>query len=431
MKMRGVLVASVALATAVAAGPAAHERPSAEIVIEWNQIVQNTIPGAGGVMAPRFYSMVHIAMFDAVNAIERDYSPYRVALRERGRGSSEAAAAQAAHDVLVGLNPAGAATYATALQGQLGTRPSEFTRRGAAVGARVAKEILAWRQQDGWIATGLPPYVEPALPGRWQPTPPNNPAAAFTHLQRATPMALLTSTQFLPPPPPQLTSAAYATDLLEVQSLGRFDSTARTPEQTQIARLWASVSADGAGTATHNFAIWNNITRDAVRERRLSLVDGARAFALVNVAIHDGLHTTQASKFVYGLWRPVTAIRGANDDLNPATEPDAAWLPLITTPPYPSYAGNMACIGASAARALQLTFGTDDTAITATWKQSNGADISREFDSFSALADDQYMARIWGGVHYRFDQVAGQRIGHQVAEFVFTNFMTRRGGSDD
>ncbi len=143
------------------------------------------------------------------------------------------------------------------------------------------------------------------------------------------------------------------------------------------------------------------------------------------------MHTTQASKFVYGLWRPVTAIRGALDDLNPATEPDAAWLPLITTPPYPSYAGNMACIGASAARALQLAFGTDDMAITATWKQSNGPDVSHQFDSFSALADSQYMARIWGGVHYRFDQVAGQRIGNQVAEYVFMNFMARRDGRDD
>jgi hypothetical protein len=431
MNKRRVFVASMAVATALAAGPDAHERPSAEVVIEWNQIVQNTIPGAGGVLAPRSYSMVHIAMFDAVNAIEREYSPYRVALRERGRGSSEAAAAQAAHDVLIGLNPSAAATYDAALDAQLGPRPTEFARRGAAIGARVAKEILTWRQEDGWIATGLPPYVEPALPGRWQPTPPNNPAAAFTHLQGATPMALLTPTQYLPPPPPKLTSAAYATDLLEVQSLGRFDSSARTPEQTQIARFWASVSADGAGTATHNFAIWNNITRDAVRERRLSLVDGARVFALVNVSIHDGLHTTQASKFVYGLWRPVTAIRGALDDLNPATEPDAGWLPLITTPPYPSYAGNMACIGASAARALELAFGTDDMAITATWKQSNGPDVSHQFDSFSALADSQYMARIWGGVHYRFDQVAGQRIGNQVAEYVFMNFMARRDGRDD
>jgi hypothetical protein len=429
-----LLAATVALAIVAGTGHQsyeAHERSSAAVVIEWNQIVQDTIPGAGGVLAPRFYSMVHIAMFDAINAIEREYSPYRVRLREPGRGSAEAAAAQAAHDVLVGLNGPSAAVYDAALARQLGSRPSDHTRRGAGIGARVAKEILAWRQADGWIVSGLPPYEELDLPGRYRKTPPNNPAAAFMHLQNAIPMALLTSTQYLPPPPPLLTSGTYATDLSEVQSLGRFDSQARTHEQTEIARLWASLSINGSGTATHNFAIWNNITRDAVRDRRLSLVDAARVFALVNVSIHDGLHTTQASKYVYHLWRPVTAIRNAQNDLNPATEPDPEWLPLITTPPYPSYAGNMACIGASAARALQLAFGTNDAAVTATWKQSNAPDVSYQFTTFSAAADQQYMARIWGGVHYRFDQVAGQRIGNQVAEFVFANYMSPRGSWND
>jgi hypothetical protein len=152
----------------------------------------------------------------------------------------------------------------------------------------------------------------------------------------------------------------------------------------------------------------------------------------VNVAIHDGLQTTQTSKFVYGLWRPVTAIRGADDDLNPATDADATWLPLITTPPYPSYAGNMACIGASAARALQLAFGTNDIPVTATWRQSNGLpDVSRGFDGFWEVAEDQNMARIWGGIHYRFDQVAGQQVGRQAAEFVFANFMNPRRDWDD
>ena len=407
-------------------------RSAPTVLIEWNQLVQDTIPGAGGPMAPRFYSMVHIAMFDAVNAIEREYAPYRVRLREQGRGSPEAAAAQAAHDVLVGLNVPSAPVYGAALERQLGPNPSEYVRRGAAVGARVAKEVLAWRQNDGWIVTGLPPYVEPMLPGRWRPTPPNNPAATFTHLQNAAPMALLSPTQYLPVPPPSLTSERYATDLNEVRLLGKSDSAVRTPDQTTIARLWAGVATTGTGTATPFPAIWNNVTRDVVLERRLSLVEAARVFALVNVAIHDGLQTTQASKFVYGLWRPVTAIREAESDLNPATDADATWLPLITTPPYPSYAGNMACIGASAARALQLAFGTNDVPVKATWRQSGGLpDVTHEFAGFWELAEDQNMARIWGGIHYRFDQVAGQQIGRQAAEFVFANYMTPRRGWDD
>jgi hypothetical protein len=127
------------------------------------------------------------------------------------------------------------------------------------------------------------------------------------------------------------------------------------------------------------------------------------------------------------MWRPVTAIRQADTDLNPATDPDSTWLPLITTPPYPSYAGNMACVGASAARALRLALGTNDIPVTATWKLTGGLpDVSHTFPGFWEAAQEQYMARIYGGIHYRFDQVAGQQAGVSVADFVFANFMRPR-----
>jgi hypothetical protein len=240
-------------------------------------------------------------------------------------------------------------------------------------------------------------------------------------------MAALSATQFLPPPPPVLTSARYAADLNEVKLLGKSDSAVRTAEQTTIAQLWSSV-----GTTTGFFSVWNNVARDAVEARNLSLVETARVFALVNVSIHDALQTTQASKFVYGVWRPVTAIRAADTDLNPATDPDPAWLPLITTPPYPAYAGNLATIGASAARALQLAFGTNDIAVAVTWKGSGGLpDVTRHFDGFGSAADEEAMARIYGGIHYRFDQEAGQQVGRSAAEFVFANFMTPRSRWDD
>jgi hypothetical protein len=405
---------------------------TADIVFEWNQILQETVPGPQGPLTPRFFAMTHIAMFDAINTIEREFEPYRVRLRHGGGGSPEAAAAQAAHDVLVVINPAATATYDAALGRQLGNRPSTFVRRGAAVGARVAREILEWRQSDGWVVSPFPAYSEPLLPGRWQPTPPNNPTAAFTHLQNAAPMALLTATQYLPPPPPSLTSERYAADLNEVRLIGKSDSATRTGEQTSIARLWAGIGSTGAGTATNFLSIWNNIGRDVARERRLSLVETARVFVLLNVSVHDGLQTTQASKFVYGLWRPVTAIRQADSDLNPATDPDPAWLPLLTTPPYPSYAGNMATIGASAARALHLAFGTNDMPVTATWRQSTGLpDVSHHFEGFWQAAEEQSESRIYGGIHYRFDQVAGQQVGRSVADFVFANFMGPRRGWND
>ncbi len=397
---------------------------SADVIFDWNQVLQNTIPAAGGPAAPRFYAMTHIAMFDAVNSIERRYQAYQVRLQQRG-GSPEAAAAQAAHDVLVALNPAATAAYDALLATHIGTRPSWFVRRGQQAGARVAAQVLEWRQNDGWIVTSPPVYSEPPLPGRWRSTPPNNPSPAFTQLLDAVPMAMVSSTHFLPPPPPPLTSERYAADVQEIQSLGGVDSATRTPEQTAIARLWASVGTTGSGTATWAFAVWNNVAADVARERHLSLLEAARLFALMNVSIHDSIHTTMASKYVYNLWRPVTAIRLADSDLNPATEADPAWLPLVTTPPYPSYPGNMAVIGASAARSLQLVFGTDNIPVVATWRQSSGPDVQHSFSGFWQIAEEQSMARIWGGIHYRFDQTPAQDIGRSIAEFVSANYMRK------
>jgi len=399
--------------------------PTSSVLIEWNQILQDSFP-TQGVGTVRPFTMAHIAMFDAINAIERDYESYFAQPRPGDNGAPEAAAAQAAHDLLVGVNPSQAAVYDAALTRQLGAKPSGYVRRGAAVGARVAKEILEWRATDGWVVSPVPAYSEPPLPGRWQPTPPANAAAAFTHLQFAAPMALLTATQFLPPPPPALTSQRYAADMNEIKMIGKSDSAVRTPDQTATARLWNGVAASGTGTATNFLSVWNNIVRDVVQDRRLSLVAAARVFALVNVSIHDSLMSTQASKFVYGLWRPVTAIRQADTDLNNATDADPNWLPLLTTPPYPSYAGNMATIGAGAARALQLVFRTNDIPVTARWKQSTGAEVTHNFPGFWEAAEEQSNSRMWGGIHYRFDQEAGQEMAKSVAEYTFNNYMARR-----
>ena len=423
MQKTTILRATLALAIVAATGhDVAANDSRADIVLEWNQLLQNTLPPPGNPLTPRFYAMMHIAMFDAINAIERDFEPYRVRLRSQTSGSPDAAAAQAAHDVLVALNPSAVSTYDAALAAQLGKQPSGYVRRGAEIGAHVAREILSWRENDGWVVSAFPPFTEPPLPGRWQPTPPANAAAAFTHLQQATPMALLSATQFLPSPPPSLTSARYAADLNELKLLGKSDSSARTDEQTSIARLWS-----GVGTTTGFFSVWNNVARDVVLGRQLSLVKAARVFVLVNVSIHDAIQTTQASKFVYGMWRPVTAIRAADADLNPETDSDSTWLPLINTPPYPSYAGNLATIGASAARVLQLVCGTNDVPLAVTWRHPSAPDVTRHFAGFWEAAEEEAMARIYGGVHYRSDQDAGQEVGRSVAEFVFANVMRPRG----
>ena len=406
---------------------------TADIVFEWNQILQDTVPAPQNPLTPRFFSMTHIAMFDAINAIEREFEPYRVraapvGLRIAG-GRGGASRTRCARRHQPGRNRnlrCGARASARSTSVRLCSPRRQRRRPRRTGGSAVAAE----RRLGGLtISSRIPSHRcrdATSRPHRTTPTP------AFTHLQYAAPMALLTATQYLPPPPPSLTSARYATDLNEVKAIGKSDSATRTAEQTAIARLWAGIPTTGVGTATNFLSIWNNIVRDVARERRLSLVETARLFVLVNVSVHDGLQTAQTSKFVYGLWRPVTAIRQADTDLNPATDPDPSWLPLLTTPPYPSYAGNMATIGASAARALQLAFGTNDIPVTATWRQSGGLpDVSHSFDGFWEAAQEQTDSRIYGGIHYRFDHDAGHQIGRSAAEFVAANYMRPRSRWDD
>ena len=417
----------LAMATMVVgvAGPESKAASlDAEVVIEWNQILQSTLPGNLGPTAPRYYAMLHVAIFDAVNAIERAYEPFHVGFTDRAGGSAEAAAAQAAHDLLGSLFPQSAAIYDAALQQRFGAKPSGFVRRGAETGALVAARVLAWRENDGWVTSTPPAYVLPSFPGLWQPTPPANAAAGLTQAPYVQPFAVLTPTQFLPPPPPTLISARYAADLNETKAIGKSDSWVRTEEETIIARLWAGIAASGAGTATGMSGIWNNVVRDVVRERGLSIVDAARLFALVNVSIHDGIQMSATSKVTYGTWRPLTAIRRADEDANAATDADPSWSSLLNTPPYPSYAGNMATVGASAARALARALGTDDMPINATWRQSGGQPhVVRQYAGFSQLAEEQARSRIYGGIHFQFDSDAGRYIGTRVADYVFANVM--------
>jgi hypothetical protein len=196
----------------------------------------------------------------------------------------------------------------------------------------------------------------------------------------------------------------------------------RTEEQTLQARLWASVGYKELWSG-----VWNQVTRFMARDRKLSIVESARLFALVNATMQDGVQTAQASKFVYQLWRPVHAIQRAGEDLNPMTDADPTWMPLLTTPPYPSYAGNMACIGASAARALALYFGTNDIPVTVQWSSTDGINyVARPFAGFWQLAEHQAASREYGGIHYHFDTTASQEVCPKVAGYIFANYMRPR-----
>jgi hypothetical protein len=387
-----------------------------EVVVEWNALLEGAVPNSAGPTLPRYYAMMHIAMFDAVNSIDGGYVPYRATVPVGCEASTEAAAAQAAHDVLVALLPAGQASFDAALAARLATLHPVRVRLGTPVGIEIAKQILEWRTNDGWA----PPksFTPPALPGVWQPTPPAFAAATFVQAGDAKPFGLPTPHYYLPRRPPELNSQEYADALNDIKAIGGATSAVRTAEQTQLARAWASVNYRQQWSA-----IWNNVTRDAARSKGLNLIETARLFALVNATMHDSVQTAQASKFVYKLWRPVTAIQRAGEDMNDGTTADPTWMPLLTTPPYPSYAGNMACIGAGVSRSLALFFGTNDIPVTARWTGINGnADVAMSYPGFWQLAEAQGVSREYGGIHYRFDTTASQEVCPKVAGYIYANY---------
>jgi membrane-associated phospholipid phosphatase len=397
--------------------------PSANVVIEWNQLALHAVGQAklSPVFVSRDLAITQAAVYDAVNAIDKSFEPYYAQVAASSGASLEAAAAQAGHDTLAALFPAQAATFDAALAADLAGIPPGRARQGVAVGREVARQILEWRSTDGSTATV--PYTPGTDPGDWQPTPPAFLPALAPQWPNVTPFALSAGSQFRPAPPPALDSAEYAAAFNEVKDLGRVDSATRTDEQTQIAKFWN----DGLGTA---FAMgyWNKITQTVATEQGLSLVQDARVFALVNIAEADAQIACWDAKYTYNLWRPVTAIRAADTDGNDATDPDATWTPLLTTPNFPSYTSAHSTLSAAAAGVLTSLFGDN-------YHFSVGSEglpgVTRSFDSFESAAAEAGQSRIYGGIHYQFDNVNGQAVGAQVADFVTDHFLLPGDHGDD
>jgi hypothetical protein len=426
--LRGFLTLAILLCVQALAGAQTTEAEEKalvgeDVVLRWNRVLMETVRTPGQhpatIMPVRSYAMMHAAIFDAVNSIDGTYTAYLTDIPGSKSASIDAAAAQAAHGVLVGLYPTRASVFDAELAASLEGIDAYRAQQGIRVGQRVAIQMLAVRANDGWNVTP-PSYTLPSTPGNWQPTPPANSAATFTHYPGVTPFAVQSATHFQPAPPPAMTSVEYAAALNEVKEIGSATSSTRTADQTQAARLWANVN-----TPTNFLFVWNNVAGTVAEERGIDTVAKARLFALTNIALHDALQTAFASKFVYGLWRPVTAIRRADEDGNADTLADPAWNSLIATPPYPSYAGNMATIGMSQSTVLAMFFGRDDIRFSHTWEGAGGA--TRLYQGFAAMANEQERARVWGGIHFTFDNAAGQSIGRNVGTYVFQNIMRPRG----
>ncbi len=281
------------------------------VVLEWNQLAHATIPASAGPLGLRYYAIMHIAMFDAANSIQRQYTPFRASVSAASGASPEAAVAQAAHDVLVALIPGASqkAMFDAALNARLATLPPGRADQGVVVGRTVANRTLKWRANDGIFGPPIP-YGLPPLPGMWQPAAPGG-QPGLSQLPAAVPFSMKSITQFITPRHPELTSDRYATDFNEVKEIGLRTSATRTATQTQTAQLFAGVIS-----STNVFVIWNNVARDLTLSRGLSLLESARLFAFLNVSMMDSLLSTQTGKFTYGLWRPNTAIPNADDDLN-------------------------------------------------------------------------------------------------------------------
>jgi hypothetical protein len=333
----------------------------------------------------------------------------------------EAAAVAAAHRVLLSLHPASAAILDAARATSLVAIPDGPAKdAGVAVGEAAAAAMLARRADDG-AANANVPYSPGTGPGDWQPTPPTLAAAVLSRWGQVTPFGIESGGQFRSKPPPGLQTGAYARAYREVQSLGGVDSTARRPEETDLARFY------GANLPVY---VFGQAAGQASAARRRSLSENARIFALLSMALADGLIAAMESKYHYGLWRPVTAIRAGAADGNRRTEPDPTFLSLVVTPAYPSYPSNYGAVAAAAREVLEAAYGKHGHAI-ALPSSSPAVDVTHRFSSFAEMADDINDARVFGGIHFRFDQRAASRMGQKVGNYILRRHLRPRRGQHD
>jgi hypothetical protein len=413
-----------------------RSQSSGNEVIAWNANAGEAVLAActfGGyaVQEVRMYAMMHVAIHDALNGIDRRSRPYAANLTAAPGASPEAAIAAAARDVLVPVLGslsfflsadcvnAGIASVEADYVAALGTIPNGTAKtRGVALGQEAAAAILALRSGDGYD-TPLedPDYEEGSAPGEYR-YPPGTSFAFIPHLgEDLTPFVLKDGSQFRPGEPYSLTSRKYAADVNEIQRLGGDDVTtpsARTDEQTEIALFWVESSP----------LAWNRMARTVATDESVDLWDSARLFGLLNMAMMDGYVGTFETKYHYRFWRPVTAIRLADIDGNPATTRDPTWTPLVETPPIPDYDSGHAVEGGVAAQVLKRFFHTDTMSFSvcsftlpAGQRCSDASPTLRHFTSFSQAADENAVSRIYVGFHFRDAVDTGTKHGEKIGNW--------------
>ena len=407
------LCASVVVAGPSQAVPEVGRDPA--VIAEWNAIAERTISTENATpvpASPLYFAFTAIAMHDAVAAIEGDFETYLPAPRVHAHASPEVAAATAAHRVLRHYFPASAANLDRDYAAFLAEVPNGVGKvHGTRVGRAAADAIIALRADDD-LTTPHPIEVEPGI-GVWEPTPPGFAPMAVSWLGFVTPFVLESATSIPLPGPDPVDSAEYAVDYDEVKAKGALTGSTRTDDETATALFYS--------VAVGPVVQYNAAMRTETAQRGLDIGETARAFALLDTAMADANISCWYAKWSYAYWRPVTAIRVA-DDGNPATQPDATWTPLIVTPPYPDYTSGHACISGSAAGVFGHLFGASTIEIDVPSYVAGRPD--RHYATTTALDTETMNARVWLGIHFRKAMTDGNLLGHSAAEAVISSAFT-------
>jgi hypothetical protein len=395
----------------VTAAPAAAapQVPAANpaVISTWNQIAVSTAT-AGGASPAAFnhFAFAHLAMYNAVVGITGNYELYRWNAPAPNNASPEAAAAAAAHRVLVTYFPGATAALDTHLAGSLALVPDGGPQdKGIAYGVRAADHIIALRANDGRNAAVTVPTG--TSPGHWQPEP-----GAFTTawLGGVTPIAVQSATQFAPGPPPPITSATYLQDFNEVRDYGGQNvDTLRTADQAVTARFFSDAGIVPMQAGLRLYAAAHGLDID----------DSARMFAAVETAIADGAITAWHAKLQYMWWRPVTAIRMADTDGNDDTHSVAGWMPLIASPPYPDWPSGLCSVVGAVSTVLERLNGDGSLGLTLT---SNAAGVTRTYDTKAQITADAVSARVWSGIHFRTADSVSIGTSTSIANYVLDNY---------
>ena len=407
---RAWLPVAVAAIVAVAAPASAR----ADAVLDWNQHAADALIVTGLQTPPVWtvhLAIVHGAVYDAVNSIDRGHEPYLGFVRGARRSDSrDAAAATAAYRVLVSLLPAQREALTPLYDASLAGIPAGGAKsRGVAVGRAAAAAMLAARARDGRYPESPYRFPAPATPeepwpvGAWRPVLPAYVNDPFAWVKDVKPFLVDDPARFASSGPHALLSPEYAQELNEVKRLGGLFSLGRTADQTDMARFWAEGPA-----------IWTRVARQVSTARGLDAAANARLFAMLYTTGADSLIACWRDKARWLSWRPITAIREAGRDGNPATSGEPNWLPLINNPPYPEHPSGLTCVSSAHASTLRDVTGADQVPFSATGTNSG---TTRSYTSFSQALTEVIDARVYSGVHFRKADVDGARIGDQVAAY--------------